>query len=116
MGPTPSIRGKAVEQPRAADPFERLHIAARRAMRRVPRHVGNRIGIRPVSVVLADEGRAPAALGPVAAGRVLACLHRCGVAVRPQASQDVIQALCRMHRGPRGSSSQKHCGALTRAS
>src|SRR5688572_27496189 len=66
------IRRKAIEQARTAGGLQQVLAAAARAVRRVPgAHVPGGL-LQPDAVVVADNGRAFGALGPVAAGGVAA--------------------------------------------
>src|SRR4029450_12495449 len=67
-----SIRREAVEEAGAAHALQGLRIAAGRAVRGVPRgHVPGGL-LEAGAVGMTDDGRAFAALGPVAAGGVAA--------------------------------------------
>src|SRR5262245_63002218 len=83
----PSVRREAVEQAGAARGLQHVLAAAARAVRGVPGlHVPG--GFEAHAVVVADDGRALAALAPVAAGGVAA---GGGIpAVRVGAGQDVV--------------------------
>lgn len=84
------VGGKAVHQTGAAALLELLDAAAARAVRRVPRGIGHRVGVGALVVVVAHDGRAAVALGPVAAGGVLAGLGHGQGAVRARAGEDVV--------------------------
>src|SRR5882672_10440735 len=81
------LRGEAVEQAGAARGLELVLATAARAVRRVPRLHVARV-LQALQVVVADDRRAVAALGPVAAGGVAAGggvqAHRVG------AGEDVV--------------------------
>jgi len=87
----PSIRGEAIEQASAAGaPEIGLGAAAARSlrgMRGIPR-LGRRGIVEPHAVVMTDHRRARPALGPVAAGAVVADGE--GGAIRLRAGEDVM--------------------------
>src|SRR5262245_13844298 len=89
--PAPSIRGEAVEQAVAAGAAQiglaAAAVRAARGVRRVPRLRGVVVA-QALAVVVADHGGALPALGPVAAGAILA--RREGAAVRLRAGQHVV--------------------------
>ncbi len=85
-----SVGRKAVHQPGAAALLQLLDAAAARAVRRVPRGIGYRVGVGALVVVVAHDGRAAVALRPVAAGGVLAGLGHGQRAVRARAGEDVV--------------------------
>src|SRR5262245_55418901 len=81
------LRREAVEQAVAARAAHRVRAAAARRVRRVPG--ARRLGVaEPDAVVVADHGRAFAALRPVAAGHVL--LAGNGAAVGRGAGEDIV--------------------------
>src|SRR6185503_2246011 len=65
-----SVRGEAVEQAGAAGALQQLLAAAARAVGGVPRLHVARVLLQACAVVMADNGGAVRALGPVAAGGV----------------------------------------------
>ena len=81
------VGGEAVEQAGAAGRLQRGGAAAARRMRRVPR-LRRGVVAQAHAVVVTDHGRAFAALGPVAAGHVLAGGERGAVGLR--AGEDVV--------------------------
>src|SRR5690349_25073820 len=83
-----SVRREAVQQTSAARLGERIDAAARGLMRGIPRHVGDRVGIRAVAVVVAEHDGALAALRVIAARHVIRARER--GAVGPRTGQDVV--------------------------
>jgi len=85
---TASVHREAVKQASAAGALQPLRAAAARGMRRIPR-VRWRIVLQAQAVAVTDDGRAfGAALGPVAASRIL--VRRWRTAVFRRASEDVV--------------------------
>src|SRR5256885_7051277 len=82
-----SVRDEAVEQSRAAGGFQLVLAAAARAVRGIPGLHVARV-LQPLQVLVADDRRAFAALGPVAAGGIAARGRE--AAVRIRAGQDVV--------------------------
>src|SRR5262245_17605015 len=85
--PPPSLAGAAVEQAGAAGGLQVVQAAAARAVGGIPRHHVPG-GLQPGAVVMADDRRALATLGPVAAGGVAAGGRV--VARRIRAGEDVV--------------------------
>src|SRR5439155_13168254 len=82
-----SLDRKTIKQSRAPGALQSFIAAAARRMRRVPRKRRRaRIETRPV--VVADHRDSVAALGPVAAGHILAAGERGAVGLRP--GEDVV--------------------------
>ena len=84
---TASVHREAVKQAGAAGALQPLRAAAARGMRRIPR-VRRRIVAQAQAVAVTDDGRAFAALGPVAASRIL--VRRWRAAIFRRASEDVV--------------------------
>src|SRR5215831_19752650 len=84
---TASVHREAVKQASAAGALQPLRAAAARGMRRIPR-VRWRIVAQAQAVAVTDDGRAFAALGPVAASRIL--VRRWRTAIFRRASEDVV--------------------------
>src|SRR5450755_4765238 len=81
------VRREAVDAGVATGRLERVDAAAARLVRRVPRFRRNAV-VETGAVAVAEHGRALAALGPVAAGRVDGAGD--GGAVGLRAGQDVV--------------------------
>src|SRR6266480_6184395 len=86
-GNSRSVRDEAVDQSGAAGGFQLVLAAAARAVRGVPGLHVARI-LQSLQVLVADDRRALAALGPVAAGGVAA--RRREAPVRVRAREDVV--------------------------
>src|SRR5215831_19369713 len=84
---TASVHREAVKQAGAAGALQSLRAAAARGMRRIPR-VRWRVVAQTQTVAVTDDGRAFAALGPVAASRIL--VRRRRTAVFRRTSEDVV--------------------------